>query len=190
MLSRSNYIARFLKENGVMYNVYGEPSGMNRAWNLDAVPFFINKDDWQKIEAGLQQRAELFNLILKDIYGPQRLIKDGILPMEIIYSHPGFLRECCNIQQPNKHLLTIYSADIAQSKDGNIWVLNDRTQAPSGFGYALENRMAMARIVPELFKGLKVRRAVSFNTLRNALAGPGAAPAKPTKNSYTHTRPQ
>src|SRR5882672_9861396 len=82
MLSRSNDIARFLKENGVMYNVHGEPSGLNRAWNLDAVPFFINAKDWTKIESGLLQRAELFNLILKDIYGAQRLIKDGVIPME------------------------------------------------------------------------------------------------------------
>jgi uncharacterized circularly permuted ATP-grasp superfamily protein len=170
MLSRSNDIARFLKENGVMYNVHGEPSGLNRAWNLDAVPFFINAKDWTKIESGLLQRAELFNLILKDIYGAQRLIKDGVIPMDIIYGHPGFLRECCNIKQLHKHLLTIYSADMAQSRDGNIWILNDRTQAPSGFGYSLENRMAMARIVPELFQGLKVRRlSPFFNAFRTAL---------------------
>ncbi len=171
MISRSHDITRFLKENGVMYNVYGDPSGLHRPWNLDAVPYFVNKEDWTKVESGLMQRAELFNLILKDIYGEQRLIKNGVIPMEIIYGHRGFLRECCNIKQLNKHLLTIYSADMAQSKDGKIWILNDRTQAPSGFGYALENRMAMARIVPELFSGLKVRRlSPFFNALRNALS--------------------
>ncbi|MFT4153154.1 circularly permuted type 2 ATP-grasp protein [Parafilimonas sp.] len=170
MLSRSNDIARFLKENGVMYNVYGDPSGLHRTWNLDAVPFIINKNEWRKIEAGLIQRAELFNLILKDVYGPQHLIKDGMVPMEIVYGHTGFLRECCNIQYSDKHLLTIYSADMVRGKDGNTWVLNDRTQAPSGFGYTLENRMAMARIVPELFRGLKVRRlSPFFNALRTAL---------------------
>ncbi len=170
MLSRSNDIARFLKENGVMYNVYGDPSGMHRPWNLDAIPFIVNKNDWAQIEAALKQRATLFNLILKDVYGAQRLIKDGIIPMEIIYSHHGFLRQCCNIPQTSKHLLAIYSADIAQSKDGKFWILNDRTQAPSGLGYASENRIAMARIVPELFKGLKVRRlSPFFNALRTAL---------------------
>lgn len=170
MLSRSNDIARFLKENGVMYNVYGDPSGMHRPWNLDAIPFIINKNDWAKIESGLQQRATLFDLILKDIYGAQKLIKDGIVPMEIIYSHHGFLRECCNMPQTSNHLLAIYSADIAQSRDGNFWILNDRTQAPSGLGYASENRIAMARIVPELFKGLKVRRlSPFFNAFRTAL---------------------
>lgn len=170
MLSRSNDIARFLKENGVMYNVYDDPSGLHRPWNLDAVPFIINKNNWSKIESGLQQRATLFNLILKDVYGGQRLIKDGVIPMEIIYDHHGFLRECCDIHHPGQNLLTIYSADIAQSRDGSSWILNDRTQAPSGIGYALENRMAMARIVPELFKGLKVRRlSPFFNALRNGL---------------------
>jgi len=170
MLSRSNDIARFLKENGVMYNVYDESSELHRPWKLDALPFIISKNEWSVIESGLIQRAELFNLILKDIYGPQRLIKDGIVPMEIIYGHHGFLRECCNIQSPHKQMLNIYSADIAWSKDGKTWVLNDRTQAPSGFGYTLENRMAMARVVPELFKGLKVRRlSPFFHALRTAL---------------------
>src|SRR6187455_813676 len=108
MLSRSNDIARFLKENGVMYNVYDESSDLHRPWKLDALPLIISKNEWSLIESGLIQRAELFNLILKDIYGPQRLIKDGIVPMEIIYGHHGFLRECCNIQSPHKQMLNIY----------------------------------------------------------------------------------
>ncbi|HEX5026663.1 MAG TPA: circularly permuted type 2 ATP-grasp protein, partial [Agriterribacter sp.] len=172
ILSRSQDITRFLKENGVTYNIYGDPSGMNRAWKLDLIPFLISKVEWLNIEFGLKQRATLFDLMLKDIYGEQRAIKDGILPMEIIYNHPGFLRECCGIQHRGTHHLIIYSADMARSRDGKVWILNDRTQSPSGSGYAWENRMAMARIVPELFNGLKVKRlSPFFNAMRNALTG-------------------
>ena len=170
IINRSQDMMRFLKENGVTYNIYGDPSGLNRPWNLDVVPFLISKEEWVLIEAGLIQRANLFDLILKDIYGEQQLIKEGILPMEIIYNHRGFLRECCGIKLPGKHNLVIYAADIAKNNSGKIWVLNDRTQAPSGSGYSLENRLAMARIVPELFNGLKVRRlSPYYNAMRNAL---------------------
>ncbi|MBZ5857531.1 circularly permuted type 2 ATP-grasp protein [Flavihumibacter profundi] len=168
--NRSQDIMRFLKENGVTYQIYNDQTGLNRAWNLDIVPFIVDANEWRLIEAGLQQRATLFNLILQDIYGQQRLIKDGILPMEIVYNHNGFLRECCGIQQAGHHQLVIYSADMARSKDGRIWILNDRTQAPSGSGYAWENRMAMARIVPELFNGQKVKRlSPFFHSMRQAL---------------------
>jgi len=168
--NRCQDMMRYLKENGVTYNIYGDPLGLNRTWNLDLIPFLIEQNDWQLIQKGLAQRAHLFDLILKDIYGEQKLIKAGILPMEVIYCHPGFLRECCGIQQKGFHYLTIYSADMARSKDGSIWILNDRTQAPSGSGYAMENRMAMARIVPELFNGLKVKRlSPYYNAMREAL---------------------
>ena len=170
IMNRSNDMMRFLKENGVTYNIYGDPSGLNRPWNLDIVPYLISKEEWLTIEAGLVQRANLFDLILKDVYGDQCLIKEGILPMEIIYNHRGFLRECCGIKLPGKHNLVIYAADIARTNNGKIWILNDRTQAPSGSGYSLENRLAMARIVPELFNGLKVRRlSPYYNAMRNAL---------------------
>lgn len=170
--NRSQDMMRFQKENGVTYNIYGDPSGMNRPWNLDVIPFMLSKEEWETIEAGLIQRATLFDLLLKDIYGERRLMREGILPMEIIYNHPGFLRECTGIKLPGQHNLVIYSADMARSINGQIWILNDRTQAPSGSGYALENRLAMARIVPELFNGLRVRRlSPYYNALRKALTG-------------------
>jgi len=172
VLNRKQDMMRFLKENGVTYNIYGDPLGFNRPWKLDIIPFLIGKEEWETIESGLIQRANLFDLILKDIYGERTLLKNGLLPMEIIYNHTGFLRQCAGIQLPGKHHLVLYSADMARTVDGKIWVLNDRTQAPSGSGYALENRLTMARIVPELFNGLKVRRlSPYFHSLRNALTG-------------------
>jgi len=170
ILNRKQDMMRFLKENGVTYNIYGDPLGFNRPWKLDIIPFLISKEEWELIESGLVQRATLFDLILKDIYGERTLLKSGLLPMEIIYNHTGFLRQCAGIQLPGKNHLVLYSADMARTTDGKIWVLNDRTQAPSGSGYALENRLTMARIVPELFNGLKVRRlSPYFHSLRNAL---------------------
>jgi uncharacterized circularly permuted ATP-grasp superfamily protein len=177
--NRSQDVSRFLKENGVTYNIYGDPAGLNRPWNLDLIPYLIDKQEWQTIESGLVQRAELFDHILKDIYGERRLIRNGMLPLDLIYNHKGFLRQCAGIQLPGKHSLIIYSADMARSTDGKIWLINNRTQAPSGSGYALENRMAMSNILPELFNSLKVRRLSSyFNSLRNALIE--IAPAQAT----------
>jgi uncharacterized circularly permuted ATP-grasp superfamily protein/uncharacterized alpha-E superfamily protein len=171
MSNRNNDTLRLLKENGVTYNIYGDPNGMNRPWKLDNIPFLISKEEWNSIESGISQRAQLLNLILEDIYGERNLIKKGILPMELIYNHAGFLRPCNGIKQPGKHRLILYAADIAKSTEGKLWVVNDRTQAPSGSGYALENRTTMTRVIPELFEGLKVRHlSPYFNALRNGLS--------------------
>jgi uncharacterized circularly permuted ATP-grasp superfamily protein/uncharacterized alpha-E superfamily protein len=170
MSSRYGDTLRLLKENGVTYNIYGDPNGMNRPWKLDNIPYLLSQEDWTSIESGLSQRAHLLNLILEDIYGERNLIKQGILPMELVYSHNGFLRPCNRIRQPGKHQLIVYAADVAKSIEGKIWVVNDRTQAPSGSGYALENRTTMTRVIPELFNGLKVRHlSPYFAALRNGL---------------------
>src|SRR5882724_3144803 len=168
--NRHAELLRLLKENGVTYNIYGDPAGTHRPWLLDPIPLLISREEWHTIESGLIQRATLLDLILKDIYGQRKLIRNGLLPMELVYHHAGFLRQCAGIQLPGKHNLVLYSADIARGADGKIWVVNDRTQAPSGSGYALENRMAMARILPELCGGLKVRHTSDwFDSLRQAL---------------------
>ena len=170
ILERTQDLLRLLKENGVTYNIYGHPSGLSRPWNLDLIPFLISKKEWQTIESGLVQRAELFDLILKDIYGDRKLIKNGLLPDGLVYNHSGFIRQCSGILNPRRHNLVLYSADMARSPDGRVWILNDRTQAPSGSGYALENRIAMARIFPELFDGLEVRQLSSyFDSLTDSL---------------------
>ncbi len=167
---RNNDILRLLKENGVAYNIYNDPSGQNRPWELDPIPQIIPAADWETINAGLVQRAELFNLVLKDIYGPQTLIKEGIIPQELIYLHPGFLRACVNIQLPGTQNLILYAADMARGSDGRIWVIGDRTQAPSGSGYALENRHAMSTVLPEFFNNLSVKRlSPYFDALQKAL---------------------
>ena len=163
--------AQFLRENGVTYNVYGDPDGLNRPWELDPLPFLIASEEWAAIEAGLIQRAELLNLILADLYGPRELIRKGLLPLELIYNHHGFQRPCDQVLLAGAHQLIIYAAEMARGPDGRMWILNDRTQAPSGAGYALENRMAMTHILPSLFRDSHVHRhAMFFRALRSSLA--------------------
>lgn len=168
--SRTNDIVRLLKENGVAYNIYNDPSGENRPWELDPIPQIIPAADWAIINKGLVQRATLFNLLLKDIYGPQTLIKEGIIPQELVYMHPGFLRSCMHINLPAQQHLVVYAADMGRATDGRLWIISDRTQAPSGYGYALENRFAMSSVLPELFGSLQVRRlSPFFDSLQQAL---------------------
>ncbi len=162
---------RLLRETGVTYNVYDDPRGTSNPWRLDPVPLLISSEEWLSIERGLIQRVELLDLILTDLYGPQELIKKGLLPMELVYSHLGFLRPCMDIPKPAYHHLIIHSSNLARGPDGRMWVLDDRTQAPSGAGYALENRTVMMRILPSLFRDAQVHRlAVFFRGLRTGLA--------------------
>ncbi|CDF80765.1 conserved hypothetical protein (DUF404, DUF403, DUF407) [Formosa agariphila KMM 3901] len=162
LTSKQEEMDWLMDENGVTYNVYNDPKGMHRAWKLNIVPFLIHQKEWDKIEKGLQQRSELLNLTLKDIYGKRELIKNGIVPQEVIYAHRGFLRQCDQIKYKTSKDLLIHSADLARGPDGQMWVVNDRTQAPSGMGYALENRYATSRILPDIFKDIHVKPPSPF----------------------------
>ncbi len=177
MSSRQSDLNWYLSENGVTYNVYNDPHGLNRPWNLNTIPTLMDSKEWGVIEKGIQQRAELFNLILKDLYGKRELIKKGIVPQEVIYSHRGFIRPCDQISYLSDKQLLIYGADIARGPDGQMWIYSDRTQAPSGMGYALENRQTIGRVLPELAQGLKVRKlSVFFQHFNNLLIN--ASPRK------------
>ncbi len=153
---------RLLRENGVTYNVYGDSESLTRPWRLDPVPLLISSEEWIIIEAGLKQRAELLDLILKDIYGKQTLLKKGLLPAELVFGHEGFLHPCVGALQNQQRHLTIYSANLARGPSGRMWVLDDRTQAPSGSGYALENRTVMTRVLPDIFRETQVHRLSGF----------------------------
>jgi uncharacterized circularly permuted ATP-grasp superfamily protein/uncharacterized alpha-E superfamily protein len=162
---------RLLRENGVTYNVYGDSQNLTRPWRLDPVPLLISSEEWSVIEAGLKQRADLLDLILKDIYGKQNLLKKGLLPAELIFSHEGFLHPCVGTLQNQQRHLTLYSANLARGPNGRMWVLDDRTQAPSGSGYALENRTVMTRVLPDIFRETQVHRLSGFfKALRKGLA--------------------
>ena len=167
---RHQEISKLLRENGVTYNVYGDPDGSNRPWQLDPVPLLISNEEWHNIELGLVERAELLNLIFSDIYGSRELVRKGLLPAELLFNHSGFFRACDKVKLLSKRQLIFYAADLARGPDGRMWVLGDRTQAPSGAGYALENRSAMSRVFPNIFRDTRVERLDGFfQSLRQGL---------------------
>ncbi len=169
---RAEAVRRLVREHAVTYHVYGDVQGSARPWDLDPIPFLIGSAEWAAIESGLSQRAEVLDLLLKDIYGPRDLIKKGLLPAELVYTHGGFLRPCTSLPVPAGHALTLYAADLARAEDGSFRVLADRAQAPSGSGYALANRMVISRALPSLYRDSQVHRlALYFQGLRAALAG-------------------
>jgi len=169
---------RFVHEQGITYNVYGDPRGMERPWQLDPIPFVIAPDEWRALEGGLIQRATLLNRILADCYGAQELIRSRWLSPALVFAQPDFLRPCHNLRPPENIFLHFYGADLARSPDGRWWVVSDRTQIPTGAGYALANRLVTSRILPEPFRDNHVHRLAGFfRETQNTLAR--LAPRKP-----------
>jgi len=153
---------REIRENGVTYNVYADPQGADRLWEVDPLPLLLSADEWSEIEAGIAQRADLLNRVLADIYGPQDLLRSGDIPPAVVFGHSGFLHQVQGIRPLGGVHLFHYAADLARSPDGHWWVVNDRTQAPSGAGYALENRLVVSRVFPDMFRDLHVQHLASF----------------------------
>jgi uncharacterized circularly permuted ATP-grasp superfamily protein/uncharacterized alpha-E superfamily protein len=153
---------RQIRENGITYNVYADPKGADRPWEVDPLPLLLSADEWAGIEAGIAQRAELLNRVLADVYGPQTLLRSGAIPAPVIFGHGGFLRPAQGIRPAGGVHLFQYAADLARSPDGSWWVVGDRTQAPSGAGYALENRLVVSRVFPQMFSDLNVQHLASF----------------------------
>jgi uncharacterized circularly permuted ATP-grasp superfamily protein/uncharacterized alpha-E superfamily protein len=178
MAHRVKTVERQVRENGVTYNVYADPKGTDRPWALDVLPFVLPAAEWAHIEAAVQQRAALMNRLLLDIYGEQTLLSNGQLPAPLVHGHAGFLRPCHGIQPLDGVALHNYAVDLARSPDGRWWVTSDRTQAPSGAGYALENRLIIARHFAKQFGDLNVQRLSGFFTsMRDSLAHWGRAVA-------------
>jgi uncharacterized circularly permuted ATP-grasp superfamily protein/uncharacterized alpha-E superfamily protein len=170
--------ARLLANDGVTYHVSAGAPGTGQRWELDPVPVLMSSEQWADIERGVIQRADLLNLVLADLYGPRELLRRRLVPPELVFDHPGFLRECDQIRIPGSQQLFACAADLACDATGSYWVLSDRTQAPSGAGYALENRVVVSRVFPSMHRDAQVHRlAPFFRTLRSALqaAAPPAA---------------
>ena len=160
--ARQQKALRILRDDGATYNIYGDSTGQSTTWNLDLVPNIIASDEWADVESGLLERAELFNLLLRDIYGERSLIRTGVIPPEAIFCHRGFLRACHGIQLPGEHDLIMHAVDLIRDPQGQYLVLGDRTQSPSGAGYSLENRTVMSRVFPSLFRDSHVHRLSTF----------------------------
>jgi len=153
---------RHLHESGVFYRVYEDASGAERPWPLSHVPLLINASEWHTLKAGLTQRAELLEAVLADAYGPANLVRERRLPAAVIAGNPEFLRPLVGVAPAGGAHLRFYAVDVGRSPAGHWWVLRDRTQAPSGSGYALENRIALSRAMPDVYRALKVERLAPF----------------------------
>ncbi len=170
LASRWETAQQLLHDNGVSYNVYGDPRGMERPWSLSLPPVVIGQEEWQKVAEGLSQRARLLAALLQDLYGQQRSLLEGTLPPAVLYLHPSFLRTLHGAKPPRGLWLPIYGADFVRGQDGMLRVTDDLTQAPSGAGYALENRIAVSKALPELFRECNVQRlALFFRGFRDML---------------------
>ncbi|WP_375463045.1 circularly permuted type 2 ATP-grasp protein [uncultured Methylobacterium sp.] len=175
MLPESEITARFvsaerhIRDTGISFRIYGDQR--EHAWPLGSLPLVIEAAEWRTLSAGLIQRAELMEGILADVYGPGRLVEDGLLPAAVVAGSPEFLRPLHGVAPPGGRHLKLYAADIGRGPDGRWRVLADRTQAPSGLGYALENRMVLGRTFPDVFESLQVERFPAFfQAFREGLA--------------------
>jgi len=160
--ARAAQLSRGIQQNGVTYNVYADPRGTDRPWSLGLLPLILPADEWRGIAAAISQRVRLLNALLADLYGEQSTLAEGLLPPELVHGHKGFLWPCKGIQPIGDTYLHLYAADLARSPDGQWWVIADRTQSPSGAGYALENRLLVSRAFPDLFRDLQVQTLAGF----------------------------
>src|SRR5580692_12332506 len=153
---------RYLRNSGVFYRVYEDAAGIERPWPLSHIPLIIEPGEWQQLEAGLIQRAELLEAVLTDSYGPGTLTRDGRLPAALIAGNPEFLRPLVGVEPPGGAHLRFYAVDVGRGADGRWWVLNDRAQAPSGAGYAIETRLALSRAIPDIYRKARIERVAPF----------------------------
>lgn len=168
---------QYLRDAGVFYRQYSADPLQEREWPLSHIPVILHESEWDTICAGLAQRADLLERVVADLYGAGRLVQDGHLPATLIAENPEWHRALVGITPASGHFLHLVAFEIGRSPDGSWLVLGDRTQTPSGAGFALENRMATARIFPDPFPRGNVRRLAGFfRAFRNAMDGlPGAS---------------
>jgi uncharacterized circularly permuted ATP-grasp superfamily protein/uncharacterized alpha-E superfamily protein len=161
---------KLVRDDGVTFNTFDESGESSRPWNLDIVPAMLSQVEFQRLDQALVQRALLLEKLLDDLFGPQRLLREKVIPAEILLGNPGFHRAYHNLQPANRRRLTVYAADLARSPDGRWWVTGDRVRSPSGLGFILENRIVTSRVLPGVFRAARPRRlAPFFVRLREAL---------------------
>jgi uncharacterized circularly permuted ATP-grasp superfamily protein/uncharacterized alpha-E superfamily protein len=150
-------VAQQIRDNDISYNVYAD-KGEPRPWALDLLPLLIDEAEWAEIEQGVMQRAQLLNTVVADVYGPQTLLQRGQLPPALVFGHPGYLRSVRGFTPPGGQYLQVVAVDLARAPNGNWTVMSHRTEAPSGLGYALENRLIVSSQFAEPFRSLHVSR--------------------------------
>ncbi len=163
---------QYLRDAGVFYRKYGTESAEERDWPLSPIPVLISEADWSEISAGLVQRADLLEQVVADLYGPNQLVADGHLPAALIAQNPGWVRPMVGVEPLGGHFLNFVAFEVGRGPSGQWWVLGDRTDAPSGAGFALENRVATSRVFPNFYASSNVHRLAGFfGDFRAALIG-------------------
>ncbi|MFT4087208.1 MAG: circularly permuted type 2 ATP-grasp protein [Gordonia sp. (in: high G+C Gram-positive bacteria)] len=177
-------VGELVDDDDVTYNVMAEDDSeaqLSRTvrWRLDALPMVIAPDEWDRLARGLAQRSLLFDTVLKDFYGPQRTLRNQIVPPELVFAHPGFLRRAVGVRVPGSRALLLHGADVGRLADGSFAVVDDHTQAPSGVGYAVAGRRVLSRALPVMFRGIAPRALSAFTqNLRLALLDVAPADAE------------
>ncbi|QDT09534.1 hypothetical protein K239x_14800 [Planctomycetes bacterium K23_9] len=189
---RAQAVEKLVRENGTTFQIDGDADQQPRPWQLSSTPVVIDSASWSIVEAGLKQRTRLLSKVLDDLLGEQRLLREGIIPADLLWSNPYFHRVYHSLQT-STHRLHITATEIAREANGNWLVQSDRTRAPSGLGYLLENRIITSRIYPHLIRNTKTKRIASFfNSLRDHLRSlavrerenPRVALLTPTSGDY------
>jgi uncharacterized circularly permuted ATP-grasp superfamily protein/uncharacterized alpha-E superfamily protein len=191
--ARMANLQRQVRDNGITYNVYAAADQPQRPWSLDLFPLMLGHADWQQIEAGVLQRMQLLERIMADAYGPQQLVRSGQLPAALVQGHPAYLPAMRGVAPVGGRYLSLAAFDLARGPDGCWWLLSQRTQAPSGLGYLLENRLIVSRLFPQAFEAFSVQRlAETYRTLIDGIkarspAGASAHVALLTPGPYNET---
>ena len=186
-------LERQVRDNGISYNVYADADRPQRPWALDLLPLMVDALSWQQIESGVLQRMRLLEHIMADTYGPQRLLKTGMLPTALVQGHPGYLHAMQGVAPVGGQHLALAAFDLARGPDGCWWMLSQRTEAPSGLGYLLENRLLISRQFPQAFEAMPVQRlANAYRALVDGIkqrspAGADAHIALLTPGPYNET---
>lgn len=171
---------RAIIEQEVNVNVYEDARSAAQSWPLDVIPLLLDRDSWHDLSTGLQQRAQLYERLLKDLYGPQHLLKSGSIPAALAMANPNFLRACAGLGERSTPFLQNFAVDVARSPDGRWWVLEDRLDAPAGLGYALQNRIIIRHVLAGAFRETPVVRLYQFlQDYRNALSRLATDPQDP-----------
>ena len=161
MPARESRIQRRVLEDGATYNVYADGAQQQRAWPLETLPMLLGPEEWAGIERGVSQRARLLNAVLQDSYGERRLMEEGLLPASLVLGHPQYLRPMHGCRPAGDVFLHVAAFDLVRGPEGGWWVAAQRTQAPSGLGYLLENRLIVGQQFPRAFRDLRVQRLAS-----------------------------
>ena len=167
--ARAQRMDRRVRETGIAYDIFSDPNRPSQKWQLDLAPIVISSAEWKWLEAALVQRARLFDAMLNDIYGEQHLMREGVLPPELIFSDRAYLRPCQGVL-PNAGGLQFYAADIARDADGQWRVIDNHTETLAGVGYALANRVVHTHVAGDVFKHCNaVRLSSHFQNMQAAL---------------------